>query len=717
MKFSFDLLRSVLRVESSEPFPIQAKKARESEWVPASKIRRPSFPEETTPSKPLDGPTLDESVSVTARSSKDIKTPSIQVNHFSQLGGEILGLDGNLFLRGNENKISSWRAQFSRIDNHGRLLGPLGLNRIQFLDIDTPGIPLLTGGISGKGVLLSSFQQPGAGRFDQQDFFGDLRPGWDVFLYRNDVFIGKQTGNNSGRFKFSSVPVFYGRNRFRFLFFGPHGERLEEQKNVLIDSALNSPFSSEYWFSMLMENPEENRKIYRQNTLFNYSYGLSQGLSLGAGFLKDRDSGFTLGSFQIFGANRYFNFVFNFGINDLGGKAFEWLEQTRIFNVDFSAKYARFLQFTSPETLKLGSGLKSNLDLTSQYTLPTMPSLSFLAGFQQLSFLEKVENRKVTQSLGVETGGFGINHQVNYQLSENGGYQGKGNLTSYISDLRIRGDVSYSFKAVQLITGELSLGRVERVNTTLQLQYDLVSKMTLLGASYSRRFPSFLMSFDINYRTMRDFSLGLSFVTSILREPQRNQWHFSSYPHSNNGAATVKVCLDKNRNQRCEEGEKNLTGLHVVLNGRDTEEVTDSSGVVFLSHLSTSQSHDVTLSYSEINDPLLKLGKKGIKFFPRNSKVTELTLPLVTVGSIEGNVFSGKGDTNKVMGREEVLLLDAEQRIISKTKTDRQGNYVFEDLEPGKYSVSLSKWPNVKQMVVIPEEGDYISGVDIYAPQ
>jgi hypothetical protein len=77
------------------------------------------------------------------------------------------------------------------------------------------------------------------------------------------------------------------------------------------------------------------------------------------------------------------------------------------------------------------------------------------------------------------------------------------------------------------------------------------------------------------------------------------------------------------------------------------------------------------------------------------------------VGSIDGGRIEGRvyrSDTNSGIANAVVTLNNADlpaedpSRQIGETLSDEEGNYFFEDLEIGKYSISVTLFPNKYNM-------------------
>jgi len=705
-------LRSLMIVKPNEKLPLQLRRNRESimgNLFATSDNTNPKFPVESMNSSVFSGPTLDESI--TAVYGRTNENQPFQLIHSTGFGGEVIGLNLTGFVQGRLNSLDGWRMQFTKEDRENRLMGPLAIRKIQFLDVDTPPIPLLAEGGTGKGILFSSFRLDKPSVYDKQDFFGVLLPGWEVLLYRNDILINRQTSNPSGTYRFTSVPLLFGRNTFKLVFFGPHGEAREEQRVLNITSDFIVPGENQYWFGLLMARPTETINTYKQRAMFNLLHGLSQNISLGVGFLQEKESNYSLGVIQLLGSNRLFNFAMNSAISNFGGKAFEWSGQTRFLGLDLNAKYAKYLNFQSPAIDQTTMPLDNFLNASLQYIIPSYPAVGLNFAYEA-KYLTNGSNTKVLkQNLSSQLGMIGVSNELDYFFDSSNQIQGRFDIGGFFSFYRSRATLNYSFEKLLSLGGDLSFLIGKNSNAVFVTKWDLNSELANYGLSFTKAFKEANLSLDLGYASSGSFNFGITLSFSMVRDPQTQAFQFISTPQVMEGEASIQVCIDMDRNGKCEPSDPPLRQIHLSLNGRDTETMTDDTGRAFLSGLSPNQPYDLTIKFSELNNPDLKLAKTGIRFYPQASKVFLATLPVVYVGAIEGKVEIISLKTSKGAKRLEVSLYSNTDTLVATTKTDRDGIYVFEDLPPGKYYVKLKSTQDVER-VEISDQGGYVLGVN-----
>ena len=69
---------------------------------------------------------------------------------------------------------------------------------------------------------------------EQIDLRGILPSGYEVELYRNDILVGSIARAANDQYEFLEVPVDYGLNVFRLVFYGPQGQRREEVRRITV---------------------------------------------------------------------------------------------------------------------------------------------------------------------------------------------------------------------------------------------------------------------------------------------------------------------------------------------------------------------------------------------------------------------------------------------------------------------------------------------------
>ena len=141
--------------------------------------------------------------------------------------GDLLFLNSQVFLSGNSSDgLVSSSIRFGRLDPDGELFGPLKATEFSFGDVSSTAMPIGLRSVSGRGFSITNATLEFVSAFDKVDLRGILLDGYEVELYRNDVLVGSTASRTNGRYEFLQVPVDFGMNIFRFVFYGPQGQAI-----------------------------------------------------------------------------------------------------------------------------------------------------------------------------------------------------------------------------------------------------------------------------------------------------------------------------------------------------------------------------------------------------------------------------------------------------------------------------------------------------------
>lgn len=321
IKMTFDFGAMMLMLKPEQPLPIQAALARKQR----QKIRKtttsakPVLPLRKSNHKLLSAPLLDISTHATY-SGKGVNPG------YSVLGRHDLGYFSSQYYLGgrSDNELGYARLTLEKTSLEGALLGPINATQYRFGDI----LPVAGAGNQERGMSFSNRPLTGNTELDTLDLQGDIQPGWDVELYRNDVLIGALTAGPDGRYLFNDIELLYGNNTLRLVFYGPQGQIREKTKQVLVDSRT---VQKQHYFDLSLTQPgslflnEPAANAADWHLAGKYSKSLSDKLLLDATFSKmERDkAAYSLGaSFSLFDRLLMQAGVDNNGAYRMGGKPF-----------------------------------------------------------------------------------------------------------------------------------------------------------------------------------------------------------------------------------------------------------------------------------------------------------------------------------------------------------------------------------------------------------
>ncbi|MDX1812116.1 MAG: hypothetical protein R3240_09225, partial [Gammaproteobacteria bacterium] len=285
MKHSLDLKDLVLKLEPSEPLPIQLKLARQKKKAATKRNYNATLPEKYIPYRAAGIPFVDVQTQYSSFSSGYSKKT------YSALGaGDMAYMSSNYYLSGDDEQLARhMRITLFKDSAKNNLLGDLKASHFSFGDIN-PGQTSRIGSV-GQEIGFRVTNKANGNTINQNttDFVGDAQPGWDVELYRNDVFLGLQTIGENGRYEFFSQDVLYGDNIFKLVFHGPQGQRQEKTQVITLGrgGAMDGQVLYDLSFSkqnskliQLEDRPTEGSRRNRVNLNLSRSFGRYMSLDM-----------------------------------------------------------------------------------------------------------------------------------------------------------------------------------------------------------------------------------------------------------------------------------------------------------------------------------------------------------------------------------------------------------------------------------------------------
>ncbi|HEX5377837.1 MAG TPA: hypothetical protein VFW47_04655, partial [Phenylobacterium sp.] len=229
MKVRADISALSLAITPLTPFPFQERLARERARTGlGAGPQVEDVLQVATPYTLFTPPSADLVLSVNGGNGATGTTRQYQ----ARLAGDLLYAGAQLYAGSDERgELSQVRALLERKDPEGGI-GPLHATRAGIGDVFTPALALGARGAGGRGLYMTSepIEQPSVlGRIDVR---GELQLGWDVEFYLNELLLGSQTTPVDGRYEFKDVPLSYGLNTLRLVFYGPRGEKREEVRRL-----------------------------------------------------------------------------------------------------------------------------------------------------------------------------------------------------------------------------------------------------------------------------------------------------------------------------------------------------------------------------------------------------------------------------------------------------------------------------------------------------
>ncbi|HEX8616373.1 MAG TPA: hypothetical protein VF911_02195, partial [Thermoanaerobaculia bacterium] len=231
--FDVELFALRVRVRPRERLPMQTRLDRERRirhWRLRLAPSDPGYPPLASAYRFFDTPTVDQTVRLA------VAGDDVHGSYATYATGDLLYMESEAYASGDDtDPFDDWRLTLRRRDAAGNIGGVLRATEVAVGHIFHPTSTLLsTSTEAAPGVLVTNQPLYRPTEFDRHSFRGNLPPGWDVELYHNGTLVDYRQSRSDGQYAFDDVPMLFGMNFFRLIFYGPQGQRREEEHRFLL---------------------------------------------------------------------------------------------------------------------------------------------------------------------------------------------------------------------------------------------------------------------------------------------------------------------------------------------------------------------------------------------------------------------------------------------------------------------------------------------------
>lgn len=691
-------------------FPFEAKMARESKrellGARAASLHI-SYPRERTMYEMLSSPALD--VNIHSTTGLNTQTDS---QYDIRASGDLAFMNTDLFIAGDrKHAIDSVRATMRRRDPDGKLFGHLTLIEVG----DTSSAPLSLGVRSrtGRGFVFGNQPIDSQSVFDKTDLRGELAIGWEVELYRNDVLIGSVDHGVDGRYEFTQVPLEYGLNVLRLVFYGPHGERREEVRQI--NAGQDRLARGQFHFTVSAVQQDKNLIPIGTNSLdtsgtislpdagairavASAEYGLSSGITAITGLASFVDNGARVDQGMA-------------GIRtDLRGAAIQldaavqnggaWAIQTGFAGRLFGASYVlQHSEYEGDFVDELRGSVAGEYKRDTQLRVDR----GFTIGSRTLAtnlVAERAERDGSTEWDATFRASTGFNrwlfsNQFTYRRtdgadSSSSNLDGAFEVNGSLDNFNLRAGIDYNLQPGAALRDlnisvdhDLGSGTVLRAAITHQLTD---TRATQAGLSLSRRLGNFDLGADVQYDTGTKALLVGTRISFGFGRGIRG-WGFEPTGFAGGGSVIAMAYRDLNGDGKREKNEPAIPG--VGFRGGAGEVKTNAQGEAMITGLGDGRPAQVTMLTDTLPDPYMAPVQAGIEVVPRPGRTHFADFPVATVSEAEGHAYFRTGASERAVSNVELQLVDAKENVIATTKTEYDGYFFFERVPPGEYKVRI----------------------------
>ena len=606
------------------------------------------------------------------------------------------GLDINSYISGNS------------YDNHKpqvRLYGgrtlleepPNKLNLKQFRIGDISGISRTYFAASsyGRGVTASSFKDLVMSADKTIDIVGPLKEGWEVELYWNGQLVGYRQNSIAGEYNFPNIPVSYGLNIFKLVFYGPYGEKYEEEKRYYSGTSpvkkgeLGYNVAAYQPWRYLVEQNEPNKYEGKDIAVLDttFYYGLSDNITLMGGVTQTPDAEtktktqhFDMVGMQyvLSGSSIQYNLEHNTDTSKIGHH-FEW--QGDIYYGTIYAMYDKYNGLHSPLSYYGNEYLKNKTEIRyngSAFSVPYF--VSYRTG-------KKEEGDKPYEDI---TGRVSKNITNHWYISLEDNYASisheneiRPNVYTYWENYSLDTDLTYRSNPNPEFTDfstKLTWRQDRYTYYTAGYRRDIKERMDYYTISGSRIFDFGGLSLSLSVDKRGNFSTYLSYNISFSKEPDKWKMLTSANSKLSNSGSVYATFHDDEGNP--------LEGVGVTANNMVKEQYTNEDGAVFITDLMANEKTILKVDMETLEDVSLKPNTETKKLVLRPGILKEVDFEFKHYGSVEGQIANPYG--KRLYGYKVAAVNDKGEEL-SATFSDLEGYFIIPDIPYGTANLVVSK--------------------------
>ncbi len=701
--------------------------------------------------------------------------PQASENYNLRLAGDLAYADMQLFV-GSDNSARPVTASvlLRRKDPDGQIAGFFGATRSDAGDIFTPALDIGVASISGRGVMTTSQPLDQASVFSTTDIRGPLPAGDEVELYVNEVLRGSTAQAVLGNYEFLSVPLSYGLNIIRLVFYGPHGERNEEVRRINVgnaqltkDQIVYSLAAAQQYTPVIEINKNANSTPGIQGlgsirAVGSLSYGLTDAITLTGGFAQyTPDTTIDYGQRQMVEGGVSTSLLgfateLNAAGDNRGGFAFAAGMGGHIFDISVLARHSEYLggfvdelqtlDLFSPSPLKRASQLTADwaptlplTDLTvpislhgeeSQYVdhswrllasaniSTTVGRYNFSAGWQYQE-TASAQNATTIQSIGTLAASALVWRSWQLRADATFGAVPKLQIDTaelvidgrFTDDISLRLDAQQSFAQITQVIGTTPIFPVTNPVVT-------GPNTTTITAALTWRLSRFDITFDASYTPqLSQTQIGVQLNLGALFDPITDDYRLVRTGAASGGNVALDAFIDKNGDGVREPGEPGVPGI--VAQGGNYPATSDDNGEILLSGLGDGAHARIHVDPQSIPDPYLTAPPDTIEVVPHPGQVEVIAYPLRSLGEAAVRIFFVvAGSPPRGLSALQVQLVSQTGVVVAEGRSEYDGTVLFERVPPGSYALRIEPDQSQKLKLVltgavhvtVPVGGGYVGG-------
>ena len=615
-----------------------------------------------------------------------------------------------------DGAISNVRVALTRKDPYGRALGPLGGTRASLGDVFSPSMPIGASGVAGRGVNYSSAPLENLDLATPLNLRGELALGEEVELYVNEVLQRAQSSPVQGRYEFLDVPLAYGLNTIRLVFYGSQGQIREVARRINFGSGQVEPGRFVVRFSAIEQgltvfdvgDALGGAEVGSLRLVATLDYGLTPGLTLSAGAARYDPSGRdsrTLGTAGLRSSLGPIAAQIDAALDDQGGRGVSVGLATRAYGVSLVGRHSEYGAGFIDETRQLGvldqAPLSRATDFRAdgQWTAPGGLVVPISLNARRLARTDGIDLTTAELRASAPLGRYYASANIAYEAENAGGvdrrrWLGGFDINTLISArLQTRAGLTYEVSPnpslqTAYVTADWQL------SPTAALRFGAIRALgpqtsTAVQASHLWRAPRFDLALNVAYETRRqDWRIGLQLGFGFGYDPGREGYRITRPGVAGGGSVAINAWVDENGDGLRQADEPGVPGVVADTNAGGV--TTDADGRVYAIGLGDVPTARVRLTTEGIDDPFLLGGPTNIQIVPRPGQTARIDYPMQRSAEVQllALLVRDAGEPRPLAALAiELVPQGGGAPILGRS--DHAGVLFFERVPPGVYDVRL----------------------------
>ncbi len=720
LELKVDLRSQTVAVKTREPFPFEERQIREAlrERLGSRAARGPAegFAREETPWRAATFPLSEAELRTIA--DDDL---GARLEGDFRFAGDLAFMTARVFASAStRDGLTAARLELGRRDPDGDLLGPLKATEFQLGDVSTAALPVGLRGVAGRGAFITNTPLEQASIFESIDLRGDLAAGYEVELYRNNTLIGSTARAINGQYQFLQVPVDFGLNVFRLVFYGPQGQRREVVRRISVGDGRLAPGKFVYSAGIAQRDinllgvrgprfsPGQDYGAWRASAEFGY--GISRGLTaaIGAGFYQTGAPGSwrtrwlaTAGLRTGLGSTAL---RLDLGLQDGGGKSAEIGVGGKLLGAAYALNHAEYgggaideVRAFTADPLRRATELNLNttLQLGGEGSRRGLP---LTARLRRIEFADGRLQTDAALRASLPLDGVILSNTFEYGGQNAPGGPANNRLTGSFdlatlagARTRFRAGLDYGIvPGPRLIAATIAADRSfgPRTEVRAAVSHALADHETTLGLSAIRRLGTASLAFDGSYGVPSgNYSFTMRLAFSFGRNPLTGRMFLGRPGLAAGGAAALRAFADDNGNGHFDLGEAPVPGVTFLSGTEETR--SDSAGRALIAGLGDGTRASVRVDADSLPDISLAAARPGIEVVPRPGRIHVSDFAIVSLSDVEGTAYFRASKGDRAVSRLRLRLLRSDGTIAASARTESDGFYLFERLPAGAYRLEL----------------------------